>query len=123
MTSGQVTAQLRPTIELTLEGEAGRPRTVEVTVDTGYNGEILLPPDIIQSLALASAGESPAVLADGTIVLLPMYEGHVRWRGNLRRTTIDGADSDPLVGMAFLKGHRLTVECVPSGIVIIEPIP
>ncbi len=123
MTTGKVTAQLRPTIEVALQNQAGQMRTVEVTVDTGYNGEILLPPDIIQSLALASAGETPAVLADGTIVLLPMYEGYVRWKGILRRATIDEADSDPLVGMAFLKGHRLTVECVPTGLVIIEIIP
>jgi len=101
----------------------GNSRIVEATVDTGYNGELLLPPDVVRALELSPAGESPAVLADGTIVMLPMYAGHVRWADGKRRTTIDEADSDPLVGMAFLKQHRITIECIVGGSVMIEPLP
>lgn len=122
MTSGKVSAQLRPMITIHLEVSGCDPLSMEATLDTGYNGELLLPPDVIRSLGLSQAGSSPAVLADGTIVQLPMYAGHVRWAGGSRRITVDEADSDPLVGIAILKNHRIMIDCIPDGQVIVTPI-
>jgi predicted aspartyl protease len=61
-----------------------------------------------------------AILADGSEVLLDVYDGIVLWDGAPRRIVVDAADADPLVGMALLHGHRLTVDVIDDGSVMIE---
>lgn len=122
MIVGKVNDQLRPMIQLLVEGPTGIRAPIDVTVDTGYNGELLLSPSLIESLILRSAGESPAVLADGTIVRLPMFEAVLHWDHAMRRITIDAADSDLLLGMAMLKEYRLTVDGRPGGAVTISAL-
>jgi hypothetical protein len=36
---------------------------------------------------------------------------------------VDEADIDPLVGMSLLNNHKLTIEVLPAGKVVIERLP
>jgi len=49
MIKGIVTFQLEPLIRLTVLGERGKRINIEAVVDTGFNGDLSLPPDVIQS--------------------------------------------------------------------------
>jgi hypothetical protein len=45
------------------------------------------------------------------------------WDGALRRTIVDEAGTDPLVGMKLLAGYELTIQVVPGGRVTIAALP
>ncbi len=95
-------------------GLMSQPSLIRVTPATCF--------DVIESLGLLSVGQIPAMLADGTMVLLPMYEGMVRWNNEDRTIVIDAADSHALIGMSLLKGFQLTIQAISGGVVVIEPL-
>ena len=55
------------------------------------------------------------MLADGSDSLFEIFEGTVLWNRTLRRIAVDEAECHPLVGMALLQGHELTVRAVVGG--------
>jgi len=63
-----------------------------------------------------------AVLADGSETLFDVYEAEVVWDERPRRVFVD-ADTDPLIGMAMLDGHELTVQVVNEGGIFIRKLP
>jgi predicted aspartyl protease len=60
------------------------------------------------------------VLADGSECLFDVYVAKVVWDGKLRRVLIDEADSDPLVGMALLRGYELRMHVQSRGKILIK---
>lgn len=110
-----------PRVEITLLGNSG-PVSVEVTVDTAFNGYLTLPPDILQQLGaspsirvrnqLASGGEEYAVAA---IVMLQWFDEVIPTEAIVYR-------NQPLLGMALLNGFHIDIEATEGGQVIIEPL-
>jgi hypothetical protein len=41
------------------------------------------------------------------------------WNGQLREIEIDAAETEPLLGMALLRGYRLQVDTIEGGLVSI----
>ena len=102
--------------------EPDRLINLEFLVDTGFTGYLTLPPDRISQIDLPKLGESQVVLADGVQNRIEAYAGLVSWLGENRRVPIIELDSEPLLGMAFVWGNRLTVEGWEGGIVVIENV-
>ena len=123
MITGVVNADSEAIIELQVQGPAGQRRTVEVVVDSGFNGWLSLPPSAISSLGLAWRQRGRAVLADGTESIYDIYDGRVLWMGRVRRIPIDEAEAVPLGGMALLQDHELKIEVRVGGKVTIKPLP
>src|SRR6266851_4951307 len=98
MTSGTVNPELEATIHLSVLDVQGREQGLETIVDTGSNGWLSLPSDLITLLGLPWRRRARAILADGSVTLVDMYEGSVIWDGNPLTIPIDSADTDPLVG-------------------------
>jgi hypothetical protein len=44
------------------------------------------------------------------------------WNGQLREIEIDAAETEPLLGMALLRGYRLQVDTIEGGLVSIETL-
>ena len=65
MTSGWITDDRQPQIDLVLVDANGIQRTVTFLVDTGYDGYLVMPPDTIRRLALAATGETRDVAVAG----------------------------------------------------------
>jgi len=61
-------------------------------------------------------------LADGSETIFDTYEAAILWDGKVHRVAVDEANTDPLVGMSLLYKHKLTIEIVNGGKVIIEPL-
>lgn len=124
MISGAVDAELQAAIRLIVLGERGRQREVTAVIDTGYSGSLSLAPDVVATLDLPFSRRGRAILADGSQIVFDVYQATVIWDAVRRPTTVDVVDADPLIGMALLAGHRLTVDVVPGGsvrIAVIEP--
>lgn len=88
---------------------------IEAVIDTGYNGYLTLPGDLVVSLHLPFAGHRRGMLADGSVVRLEAYLALVNWHGKLQDILISQAAGTPLVGMALLQGCRLTMDVLEGG--------
>ena len=89
-------------------------------IDTGYSGNLTLPPTIVRELGLFFAGRVQAFLADATRVFFDVYEATVLWDGQPRQITVHESNATPLVGMALLRGHNLNIDVESGGRVVIQ---
>ncbi len=120
MIQGIVNAKRQPVISLIVGGDAGQEVTVEVLLDTGYNGSLMLPLEQVEALALRFIRTDTTLVADGRRVPVPVYAARVIWDGTERLTSVVAAGTQPLLGMSLTLGHRVIVEMVDGGAVTIE---
>ncbi len=106
-----------------LDEAANRAEEVDAVVDTGFTGALCLPPERVRSLSLPLVGRGIAVLADGRAVETSVHRARVVWHGRERVVRVLATEGGPLVGMALLRGSRLTVDAAPGGAVRIEELP
>jgi clan AA aspartic protease len=110
MIRGIVTDRRDALVRLTIVGRRGRKRSIDTVIDTGFDGYLTLPFDIISRLSLVFRRRGRAELADGSETTFDVYEATVIWNGRPRRIEIDEADAGPLLGMELMDGHELRIE-------------
>jgi clan AA aspartic protease len=115
MITGIVNADFEPIIPLSICGADGKVYTQDAIVDTGFNGWLSLPPDLIAELSLKWKRRGRAILGDGSECVFNVYEAVLVWDGNFLTIPIDEADSEPLVGMSLMEGYQLTVQVFEGG--------
>ena len=103
--------------------QSNRPHTVDVLLDTGFDGQLKLTAAIIQELELVRSGYRYGELADGTTTRFMSYRATVIWDGQPRVVQVIEADSEPLLGMELLQGSHVTLDVLDGGLVTIEPLP
>jgi clan AA aspartic protease len=118
-----VTARREARLQLTVLGSERQAQHVDVVVDTGFNGSLTLPGDIIRALGLRLVGARPVTLGDGSTAVLSVYRARVVWHAAERTTLTLHAEGTPLLGMALLYGSRVLLDVVADGVVTIEPLP
>ena len=107
-------------IRLIVRGPRGREQEVDAVIDTGFTASLSLPPALVVALGLEWRTFDRGALADGRECLFDVYEARVLWDGKKRRLLVDEADTDPLVGMALLKGYELRMSVRSRGKVTIK---
>jgi clan AA aspartic protease len=110
-------------IRLKVRGSQRHEQEIEAVIDTGYTEWLTLPPSLIASLGLRWETLGRAILADGSERIFEIYSGEVLWDGEVRRISIDEANTEPLVGMALLSGYELKMQVRPGGKVTIKRLP
>jgi len=110
-------------IQLKVIGSKGRQKRIEVIIDTGYTATLSLPPALVAALGLRWQAFDRGVLADGSECLVDVYEAKVVWDGETRRVLVDEAGSDPLIGMALLRGNELKMQVCARGKVTVKRLP
>ncbi len=118
MIVGQVRHNL-PRVTLALPGRNGD-IMVEFVFDTGFNGELVLPRQIVRDLSAARATQRPVVLADGFERDAPQCFIELNWNEEPRKTEIFVMDGRPLLGNGLLEGCSVNIDMVNGGEVIIE---
>jgi clan AA aspartic protease len=113
----------RAYVSLILRGPAGQEVNVEFVLDTGFTGVATLPPAACAALSLRTLRLQPARLADGTRIILEVYEAAFLWDGVERAVEVLAMEGAPLIGMSLLYGSRLLVDVVDGGPVTITPLP
>jgi len=103
-------------------GPGGQTEEIEAVIDTGFNGSLTLPANLIASLGLLWRRRGRSLLADVSESVCDIYEATVIWDNRPRRITVDEVDIVPLVGMSLLYGHELTVQIVEGGSVLIKSL-
>ena len=115
MITGAVNRYLEATVSIVVRGMDGRQRDIEALIDTGFNGSLTLPPNVIDELGLPWQTRGLAVLADGSSQQFDVHAATVMWDGSPRDILVQAAGTEPLLGMLLLAGHALHVEVVSGG--------
>ena len=121
MIEGAVNAAQEAVVGLRVRGPSGRTRDVRAVVDTGFSRFLTLPPSMVTELGLTFTGVDRFFLADGSEVTLDIHTVTVLWDGRPRDVVACVADTQPLLSMSLLDGHRLCVDVEDGGRVVIEP--
>lgn len=117
MITGVVNAEFEPIIPLSICRSDGKIFTQDAIVDTGFNGWLSLPPDLINQLNLTWKRRGRAILGDGSECVFDVYKAVVVWDGIPLTIPVDEADSEPLVGMSLMEGYELKMQVFEGGCV------
>ncbi len=122
MIRGKVGTNQQALVPVDIKDGNGRHQRVEVVLDTGFTGDLVLPGEIIRGLDLPFVGQRTFELANGEHFEFAAYLATVSWHGRLRDTLALQSDSVPLLGMTLLWGSRVSVYAMEDGAVIIEEL-
>lgn len=122
MMSGIVTARREAMLRLRLLDTNGQERDCDSVIDTGYNGTLTLPPDVIAMLGLNWHRYGHAILADGSESTFNVYKGVVLWDGQPLSISIDEMNADSLVGMSLMYGYELNIPIVDGATFTLQRI-
>ncbi|MBL8849405.1 MAG: hypothetical protein JNG89_06965 [Planctomycetaceae bacterium] len=92
----------------------------DALIDTGFDGELVLPSDLLDRLAWPHRGRRTAILGDGSRTSFSTYRGNVMWHGGVRAVHVLEGVNDAIVGMRLLVGTRVTMEIVADGAVFVD---
>ena len=120
MIEGFVNANLEAVVPLTLRGPQGAQRGVDAVIDTGYTGTLALPPSLVENLELPYVFSGKAALADDTEVDFRVHRVTALWDGGPLDIEVHVVGSTPLVGMALLNSHDLSIQVRDGGRVVIQ---
>ena len=122
MFRGRVNARLEPRVTLELLDRDEHAHTIELVVDTGFDGDLILPQPFLQRLGLQPLDDFLSTLADGSDIALTGYECRVMWHGRPRRVVILESEGESLPGMNLLWRNRVTIDAYANGPVVIEEL-
>jgi clan AA aspartic protease len=122
MIDGTVTADREIVIQLEVLASNQSAVSIQAVVDTGFNGFLTLPIDVLNTLGASAAGTRRAELGDGNLVEMDVYVVSVKWDDEDRDVLALQAESTPLVGMSLLWGSRVGFDAQDGGAVTIDAI-
>jgi|SRR5215216_159810 len=97
---------------------------VEAVLDTGFDGDLTLPPEAIVGLRLKFQGARETMVGDGRIVPLRIYRARVSWDGRERPVQVLMVPrGKALFGMGLLWNHDVQLSIADGGSVTIEGLP
>ena len=108
-----------PRIVLALPSR-GASLQIEFVIDTGFEGDLALPPALVRQVECVAGFDQFRALADGSKIPCPVHNFELEWNGDLRETQIVTLGGNPLLGVHLLAGCRLEMEFVEGTEVIIE---
>ena len=98
--------------------------TLEVVIDTGFQGaDLLLPRSVISQAGLVPSGRLTFRLANEQEAQFIYYDGEVMWHDGFIKVRILESDYSYLNSADLLAGSRICIDMTPSGPVTIDEIP
>jgi len=122
MIRGVITPNREAIVRIGVRGSDGQKAQMDAVIDTGFNGFLTLPAQLIADLALPFAGATRAMLAEGREVSIDVFEVTVLWDDQERSIVALATKGSTLVGMALLFGKRVTLDVEDAGSVTIEAL-
>ena len=120
MIRGRVDAQRQAWVQLEIERRDGGFEPIETVVDTGFDGHLALPPEIVGRMRVELDEPIDVYLATGSREEVNTWLGNVLWHGQTRAILILEASGPPLLGMQLMEDSQLTMQPRINGHVLIE---
>ena len=121
MIRGRVDAQRQARVQLEIQRNDSLYDSIEAVVDTGFDGQLTLPPQIIAELGLEPDDEEAnVILATGSHETVNAWNGYILWHDRRRSVLVLEANGVPLLGMELLEDSQLTMQARINGDVLIE---
>jgi len=119
--NGSVNSSGRALVSISVRAsDVAAAHEIQVWIDTGFNGDLVLPRQQIEDLALPLSGTVKAILADGSEITLRRYVCLIDWFGEERDLEVVANEGEyPLLGVGLLLGHDLRIS-YRSGEITIE---
>lgn len=111
MIQGVIRKDSRPAISLFVGWDLGV-RDIIAIVDTGFSGELKVPPRMIEELGLNITHAQPVLLATEEITQVPAALAFVAMDGTTEEVDVLITEGMPVVGVGLLKrfGFKLTID-------------
>ena len=122
MISGRVTEELKVRVNIPVSVDSAVWNVLDTVIDTGFNGQLALPEETILTLGLVLDRSRRVTPAIGETRVVASGYIQLTWDGVPRPARVIQAGTEPLIGMALLWNHRITIDAVPNGPVTITPI-
>jgi clan AA aspartic protease len=123
MMFGSVNLLCEATLPIVVGNASKKQQFISAVIDTGFNGYLTLPSEIITALELPWNCTDIVTLGDGSETLFDLYSAVIIWDGQFREIDIAESETEPLIGMSLLHGYRLLIDVIQSGTVTIEALP
>ena len=107
-------------VTIPIHGPDGHTREIQAVVASVYNGFLTLPRILVAELELPYATVGYAFLANGEEASFDVHSVTALWDGQPRNIDADITGLTPLIGMALLDGHNLTIDVERGGRVAIR---
>ena len=109
---GHVDPAGRAMLPVEIITDQGPPSTsIDVWIDTGFTGDLVLPISLVQRLGLPVSGSVDGILADGSQTELKTYHCRLRWFGRERPLEVIVSNGEvPLLGVGLLLAKELRVD-------------
>jgi clan AA aspartic protease len=99
-----------------VQGEA-----FECVVDTGFDGALILPAPIVESLRLPIVARLVFELVGGARMTADVALGEIKWLGEVRSVeVIISQSNDALIGTEMFEGTKLVLDYVNHRVAIIR---
>jgi clan AA aspartic protease len=121
--TGRINSFYEAVIPLHLQDTGGQVHEIEAILDTGFNGSLTLPSELITTLQLPWRTRGNAILANGSEETFDIYAAVVIWDGTPRPILAETVETAPLLGMRLLAGSDVHMIVEPGGRVQIVPLP
>jgi clan AA aspartic protease len=112
---------LRPMARVSIAAPGGPYVEVDCLVDTGFEGALALPADLVTQLGLPFFTGIFASLADGTDVSVDAHRADVLWEGRPLGVAVLAMGHQPLLGTSLLAGMELRAHFTEDGPVLVSP--
>ncbi len=123
MITSTVNHNLELVVRLPVHDSAGQGHEIEFVIDTGFAGQLNLPPLVATTFGFPFVGQVMTKLADGTTPYASLYKAVILWDGGVRIVHVVASGGTALVGMDLLRDSDLRARCQVGGLIEIEKIP
>lgn len=123
MIIGQVNEKYTPTIPIDLRDRNRRMRRFEIPIDTGFEGFLMLPKDLIFRLGGTFNRETSMTLANERADTFEEYIVEVFWVDQLLEVRTLASENETLIGVYLLAESHIEIDLTPGGTVTISELP
>ena len=113
---------LEAVVPVPVMGRNGQFQTFEFVLDTGFDGFLALPAELIQRLGLEPAGDFEITFANGQREVWNAWHCRILWHDQPRYIVAFESRGESLLGMALLEGSQVNIQVRIDGAVVIEEL-
>ncbi len=114
---GEINSQAEALLKFRIIGAKGF-FEVETVIDTGFDGDLVHPADVIEELGLAFIFRADVRLVGDTTKATDFFQGQIEWFGQIRTVDII-ADDAFLIGTNLLRDAKILID-YPNEILLLE---